>query len=133
MARDSDILHPGHLSVLRYARACCDRLIVGLNSDASVRRLKGEERPINNQATRALMLASLESVDRVVLFEEDTPKALIETINPHKLIKGADYVADDLPGASFIKAQGGEVILAPLEAGLSTTNIVTKIKQLNSA
>ncbi|WP_019961756.1 D-glycero-beta-D-manno-heptose 1-phosphate adenylyltransferase [Woodsholea maritima] len=125
-----DILHPGHLSVLRFAKASCDRLIVGLNSDASVKRLKGEERPINNQATRAQMLASLETVDRVVIFDEETPEDLIRTLNPHCLIKGADYVADDLPGAAFLKAQGGEVLLAPLEAGLSTTNIVAKIKGL---
>ncbi|MEO1038097.1 MAG: D-glycero-beta-D-manno-heptose 1-phosphate adenylyltransferase [Pseudomonadota bacterium] len=123
-----DILHPGHLSVLRFAKAACDRLIVGLNSDASVRRLKGAERPINNAEDRALMLASLESVDRVVVFEEDTPEALIQAIRPDVLIKGADYQADDLPGAAFIKSYGGEVRLAPLEAGRSTTALVERLK-----
>lgn len=122
-----DILHPGHLAVLRHAKSTCDRLIVGLNSDGSVKRLKGEDRPINDQASRALMLASLEMVDRVVVFEEDTPQALIEALTPHVLIKGADYTADELPGARHIKAHGGEVVLAPLVEGLSTTNLVNKL------
>lgn len=123
-----DILHPGHLAVLRHAASVCDRLVVGLNADESVRRLKGPERPINDAATRALMLASLEMVDRVVVFEEDTPEALIQALNPHVLIKGADYAADALPGAAFIKANGGEVVLAPLVAGVSTTNFVERLK-----
>lgn len=124
-----DILHPGHLSVLRHAASVCDRLIVGLNSDASVKRLKGAERPINSVETRALMLASLEMVDRVVVFEEDTPQALIEALVPGVMIKGADYIADDLPGAAFVTAQGGEVVLAPLLEGLSTTGFVEKLKE----
>jgi D-beta-D-heptose 7-phosphate kinase / D-beta-D-heptose 1-phosphate adenosyltransferase len=123
-----DILHPGHLSVLRHARSVCDRLIVGLNDDASVTRLKGEGRPINPDRHRALMLAALESVDRVVLFAEDTPEELIRALAPDVLVKGADYAADDLPGAAFVKARGGEVILAPLEPGLSTTSIVERLK-----
>ena len=123
-----DILHPGHLAVLRHAASVCDRLIVGLNSDASVKRLKGPERPINTVATRALMLASLEMVDRVVVFEEDTPQSLIEALVPGVMIKGADYIADDLPGAAFVKAHGGEVVLAPLLDGLSTTGFVEKLK-----
>jgi D-beta-D-heptose 7-phosphate kinase/D-beta-D-heptose 1-phosphate adenosyltransferase len=96
-----DILHPGHLAVLRHAASVCDRLVVGLNSDASVKRLKGDARPVNDVVTRAVMLASLEMVDRVVVFEEDTPQALIEALVPDVLIKGADYVADDLPGAAL--------------------------------
>lgn len=124
-----DILHPGHLAALRHARSVCDRLVVGLNSDASVRRLKGPSRPINDVRTRAVMLASLDMVDRVVVFEEDTPEELIRAINPHVLVKGADYVAEDLPGAGFVKAQGGEVVLAPLIEGLSTTNIVDKLSK----
>lgn len=123
-----DILHPGHLSVLRHARAACDRLVVGLNDDASVARLKGRERPINPAGHRALMLASLESVDRVVLFAEDTPQALIEAVRPDVLVKGADYAADDLPGAAFIKSYGGEIVLAPLEPGLSTTRLVERLQ-----
>ncbi len=129
-----DILHPGHLAVLRHARSVCDRLIVGLNDDESVRRLKGPERPINSVGLRAQMLASLETVDRVVVFEEDTPQALIEAVSPHVLVKGADYAdPDSLPGAAHVKAQGGTVVLAPLEEGLSTTGIVERIRQAEQA
>lgn len=124
-----DLLHPGHLSVLRHAASVCDRLIVGLNADASVKRLKGENRPINDQVTRATMLASLEMVDRVVIFDEDTPAELISEIRPHVMIKGADYVANELPGADFIRQTGGEIVLAPLMDGLSTTNIVNRLRQ----
>ena len=123
-----DLLHPGHLSVLRHAASVCDRLIVGLNADASVKRLKGENRPINDEMTRATMLASLEMVDRVVIFQEDTPAALIEEVAPHVMIKGADYVAEELPGADFMRRSGGEIVLAPLMDGLSTTNIVNKLR-----
>ena len=123
-----DLLHPGHLAVLRFAASQCDRLFVGLNSDASVKRLKGPERPVTDEASRALMLASLEMVDRVVLFEEDTPEALIRALRPHVMIKGADYVADDLPGAAFMREIGGEVVLAPLMPGRSTTSIIQKLK-----
>ncbi|PWE18027.1 D-glycero-beta-D-manno-heptose 1-phosphate adenylyltransferase [Marinicauda salina] len=123
-----DILHPGHLSMLRHARSVCDRLVVGLNSDASVTRLKGEGRPVNDAASRALLLASLEMVDRVVVFEEDTPAELIRAVRPHVLVKGADYVADELPGAAFVRETGGEVVLAPLEEGRSTTGIVEKLR-----
>ena len=126
-----DILHPGHLAVLRHARSVCDRLIVGLNSDASVRRLKGPSRPVNDAHTRAVMLAWLEMVDRVVIFEEDTPEDLIRAIEPHVLVKGADYIADDLPGAAFVKSRGGEVVLAPLVEGLSTSNIVKKLSGMD--
>jgi D-beta-D-heptose 7-phosphate kinase/D-beta-D-heptose 1-phosphate adenosyltransferase len=122
-----DLLHPGHLAVLRHAASVCDRLVVGLNTDASVKRLKGETRPINDEATRALMLASLHMVDRVVLFGEETPQDLIEALCPDVMIKGSDYKADDLPGAAFVKARGGEVVLAPLVDGLSTTNLIEKM------
>ena len=125
-----DILHPGHLAVLRHAASVCDRLVVGLNSDASVKRLKGADRPVNDAPTRAVMLASLEMVDRVVVFEEDTPQALIEALVPKALIKGADYAVDDLPGAAFVKANGGQVILAPLVPGVSTTGFVDRLKGL---
>lgn len=127
-----DILHPGHLSALRHARSVCDRLVVGLNSDASVSRLKGPERPVNAAAHRAAMLAALECVDRVVVFEEDTPEELIQAVAPDVLVKGADYKADDLPGAAFVKARGGEVIIAPLQPGFSTTSIVEKMKHTGS-
>lgn len=125
-----DILHPGHLAVLRHAASVCDRLVVGLNADDSVKRLKGPDRPVNDAHTRAVMLASLEMVDRVVVFEENTPAELIEALSPAVLIKGADYVADDLPGAAFVKAQGGEVVLAPLVPGVSTTGFVDRLKGL---
>jgi len=124
-----DLLHPGHLSVLRHAASVCDRLIVGLNADASVKRLKGESRPINDEMTRATMLASLEMVDRVVIFGEDTPAELIEILAPHVMIKGADYVADELPGADFMRRTGGEIVLAPLMDGQSTTNIVNRMRK----
>jgi len=124
----TDLLHPGHLSVLRHAASVCDRLVVGLNSDASVARLKGPDRPVNDAAARALMLASLEMVDRVVVFEDDTPEALIRALDPHVMVKGADYIADDLPGAAYVKSRGGEVVLAPLAAGLSTTTIVNRLR-----
>ena len=127
-----DILHPGHLSALRHARSVCDRLVVGLNSDASVSRLKGPQRPVNAAPHRAAMLAALECVDRVVVFDEDTPEELIRAIAPDVLVKGADYKADDLPGAAFVKARGGEVIIAPLQPGFSTTSIVEKMKQTGS-
>ncbi|MFP4519521.1 MAG: D-glycero-beta-D-manno-heptose 1-phosphate adenylyltransferase [Oceanicaulis sp.] len=123
-----DILHPGHLAVLRFAASACDRLIVGLNADDSVRRLKGENRPVNDEETRAVMLASLEMVDRVVIFEEDTPEALIRALRPHVMIKGADYTVDALPGAAFMRETGGEVLLAPLLEGRSTSMIVEKMK-----
>ncbi len=123
-----DILHPGHLAVLRFAASACDRLIVGLNADDSVRRLKGPQRPVNDEQTRAVMLASLEMVDRVVIFDEDTPEALIRALKPHVMIKGADYKADDLPGAAFMRQTGGEVLLAPLLEGRSTSRIVDRMK-----
>jgi D-beta-D-heptose 7-phosphate kinase/D-beta-D-heptose 1-phosphate adenosyltransferase len=122
-----DLLHPGHVSLLRQARAACDHLIVGLNSDQSVRRLKGPTRPINTQAARATVLASLADVDVVTIFEEDTPLSLIETVRPDVLIKGADYAAADVVGGSFVSAYGGRVLLASLEAGFSTTGIVGKM------
>lgn len=123
-----DILHPGHLSVLRFAASACDRLIVGLNADDSVRRLKGADRPVNDEETRAVMLASLEMVDRVVIFAEDTPEALIRALRPQVMVKGADYTVDALPGAAFMRETGGEVLLAPLLEGRSTSKIVDKLK-----
>lgn len=116
-----DLLHPGHLSLLRQAKAAGDRLIVGLNSDASVRRLKGETRPIQNQDSRALVLAALEFVDLVVIFSDDTPLELIEALIPDVLVKGADYAANQIVGRDFVERHGGRVVLARLEPGHSTT------------
>lgn len=122
-----DILHPGHLSLLRQARAHCDRLIVALNSDESVRRLKGSQRPIQSQNARAAVVAAHECVDHVVIFDTDTPLDVIVALRPDVLIKGADYSEDEVIGAAEVKATGGRVVLAKLEAGYSTTGTVNKI------
>ncbi len=122
-----DLIHPGHISLLAQARANCDRLIVGLNSDASVRRLKGEGRPVQSEAARALVLASLATVDMVVGFAEDTPLALIEALRPDVLIKGADYRIDEVVGADFVRGHGGRVVLAALEPGFSTSATLAKL------
>jgi D-beta-D-heptose 7-phosphate kinase/D-beta-D-heptose 1-phosphate adenosyltransferase len=121
-----DLLHPGHVSLLKHAKASCDRLVVGLNSDGSVRRLKGPSRPVQGAEARASLLASLTDIDLVILFEEDTPLKLIEAIRPSVLIKGADYRADDIVGADFIQSYGGRVELAPLLAGHSTSATIKR-------
>jgi D-beta-D-heptose 7-phosphate kinase/D-beta-D-heptose 1-phosphate adenosyltransferase len=123
-----DILHKGHVAYLAQARAWCDRLIVGLNDDASVARLKGEGRPVNDLESRALVLAGLGSVDLVAPFEEDTPLKLIELVRPDVLIKGADYTEDEVVGGQEVKAWGGEVRLAPIVEGYSTTAAIAKLK-----
>ncbi len=125
-----DILHAGHLRTLLTAKREGDFLVVGLNSDASVRRLKGEQRPINSQEERAQMLAALECVDLVVIFDEDTPLKVIETLQPDVHVKGGDYKEDDLPEAETIKSYGGKLVLAKLLPGHSTTNIIVKSKDL---
>jgi D-beta-D-heptose 7-phosphate kinase/D-beta-D-heptose 1-phosphate adenosyltransferase len=122
-----DLLHPGHVSLLSQARAACDRLIVGLNTDASVKRLKGEGRPVNAEAARALVLAALETVDAVVLFDEDTPLSLIEALKPDVLVKGADYKIEDIVGADVVRENGGRVVLAQLLPGQSTTATIARI------
>lgn len=123
-----DILHAGHLSVLEYAAAQCDRLVVGLNSDASVKRLKGEARPVNPENDRKSLLMGLKPVDAVLLFEQDTPLELIERIQPDLLVKGGDYDADTVVGGDIVRARGGEVLIAPLLDGRSTTNIIQRSK-----
>ncbi|MEP7231696.1 MAG: D-glycero-beta-D-manno-heptose 1-phosphate adenylyltransferase [Ginsengibacter sp.] len=125
-----DILHEGHVKVLTQAASFADILIVGLNSDASVKRLKGEERPVNNQDSRALLLASLLMVDAVVIFEEDTPLNLINTIIPDVLVKGGDYNIDTIVGAKEVMQYNGKVEVIPLEKGFSTTGIIEKLKNL---
>jgi D-beta-D-heptose 7-phosphate kinase/D-beta-D-heptose 1-phosphate adenosyltransferase len=124
-----DLLHPGHLSLLRQAKAACDRLVVGLNSDESVRRLKGPERPVQHEAARAQVLASLELVDLVVIFEEDTPLALIETLRPDLLVKGADYALDQVVGGDIVQGYGGRVLLASLTPGFSTTRTIERLRR----
>jgi D-beta-D-heptose 7-phosphate kinase/D-beta-D-heptose 1-phosphate adenosyltransferase len=114
--------------LLEQARASCDRLIVGVNSDASARRLKGAGRPVQPEAARAAVLASLASVDLVCLFEDDTPETLIATLRPDLLVKGADYALNQVVGADIVKGRGGRVILADLLPGHSTTATVARMR-----
>jgi len=125
-----DILHPGHLASLSDAAREADFLVVGLNSDASAKRLKGEGRPVMNEQSRALMLASLIMVDAVVIFEEDTPLELIELVQPDVLVKGGDYTLDQIVGAKEVLAWGGRVVINPIVAGFSTTGLIGKIQNL---
>jgi D-beta-D-heptose 7-phosphate kinase/D-beta-D-heptose 1-phosphate adenosyltransferase len=123
-----DVLHRGHVALLARARAEGDALIVGLNSDASARRLaKGPGRPVNAERDRAFVLAGLESVDAVVLFDEDTPRELIAALEPTVLAKGADYRLDQIVGADLVSARGGRVVRIPLEAGFSTTEFLKRV------
>jgi D-beta-D-heptose 7-phosphate kinase / D-beta-D-heptose 1-phosphate adenosyltransferase len=121
-----DLIHPGHVSLLTQARAKCDRLVVGLNGDASVKRLKGEGRPVQNQEARAAVLASLAPVDLVVLFDSDTPVELIRAIRPDLLVKGADYSRDQVVGADIVESYGGKVMLAEILKGYSTTATIAR-------
>jgi len=123
-----DILHPGHVKVLTAARGACDRLIVGLNSDASVRRLKGEGRPVQDERARAEVLAALEAVDLVAIFEQDTPIELITKIKPSVLVKGGDYTREQVVGYEIVEACGGEVLLVDILAGHSTTSLVDRAR-----
>ncbi len=122
-----DLLHPGHVSLLAQARASCDRLVVGLNSDASVARLKGPGRPVQGETARGQVLASLATVDLVVVFEDDTPVALIEALRPDVLVKGADYSRDQVVGGDLVESWGGRVVLAKLAPGHSTTDTIARI------
>jgi D-beta-D-heptose 7-phosphate kinase / D-beta-D-heptose 1-phosphate adenosyltransferase len=122
-----DLLHPGHVALLGQAKAACDRLVVGLNSDASTARLKGPRRPIQNESERAAVLASLAAVDLIVVFEEDTPIELIREIQPQLLVKGDDYRLDEVVGADFVKSAGGEVLLAKVVPGYSTTATIARL------
>ncbi|MBL7749438.1 MAG: D-glycero-beta-D-manno-heptose 1-phosphate adenylyltransferase [Chitinophagaceae bacterium] len=122
-----DILHQGHIFSLSQAAAEADYLIVGLNADASVKRLKGESRPVNSQDARALLLASLVMVDAVVIFEEDTPLKLITSIMPDVIVKGGDYTEEQIAGSKEVIANGGRVVINPILEGFSTTNIIQQI------
>ena len=123
-----DLLHSGHIDVLASARAAGDALIVGLNSDSSVRRLKGPERPVRTEAERAYVLAALRDVDAVVTFPDDTPLALIRHLRPDVLVKGGDYVPDTVVGRDDVESWGGRVVIVPLRAGQSTTAIIEKLR-----
>ncbi len=122
-----DLLHPGHLSVLRQARAGCDYLIVAINSDASVKRLKGPQRPVQNQAARADILSALDMVDMVIVFDDDTPIALLKEIKPDVLIKGGQYELEEVVGHDIVTAYGGKIIRAVMDEGFSTSNMITRI------
>jgi D-glycero-beta-D-manno-heptose 1-phosphate adenylyltransferase len=123
-----DILHEGHIASLCEAASHGHVLIIGLNSDASVKRLKGEQRPVNSEKSRALLLAAMLMTDAVVAFEEDTPLNLITTILPDVLVKGGDYTMEQIVGAKEVIANGGQVIIAPILEGFSTTSIIERMK-----
>jgi len=122
-----DLLHPGHISLLKQARQACDKLVVGLNSDASVKRLKGDDRPTQSESSRAAVLAALAAVDLVVIFDEDTPINLINALRPEVLVKGADYTVADVVGAKEVQSWGGEVLLAEILDGHSTTETIRRL------
>jgi D-beta-D-heptose 7-phosphate kinase/D-beta-D-heptose 1-phosphate adenosyltransferase len=124
-----DLLHPGHIDVLLGARAEGAALVVGLNSDASVQRLKGPSRPVRSEAERAYVLAALEMVDAVVVFSEDTPLALVDLLQPDVIVKGGDYSPETIVGAEIVTARGGRVVVIPLVAGQSTTSIIAKMQR----
>jgi D-beta-D-heptose 7-phosphate kinase/D-beta-D-heptose 1-phosphate adenosyltransferase len=126
-----DLLHVGHVRLLRESAALGDYLVVGLNSDASVRRLKGETRPINPQDARAELLAALECVDAVAVFDEDTPYELIGSLGPDVLVKGGDYAPDEVVGRDLVEGRGGQLVLIPLVAGHSTTGMVRRMADRN--
>jgi D-beta-D-heptose 7-phosphate kinase/D-beta-D-heptose 1-phosphate adenosyltransferase len=128
-----DVLHPGHVSLLNEAKRSADRVIVGLNSDESVRRLKGAGRPVQDAGTRAMVLNALKAVDGVVIFEEDTPLALIKALEPDVLVKGADYAVDTVVGADVVLGRGGRVVLAELVPAYSTTETVRRILAIKQA
>ena len=123
-----DLLHPGHVDVLLGARRQGDVLVVGINSDASVKRLKGPERPVRNQAERAYVLSALEAVDAVAVFDEDTPLELVTVLEPDVIVKGGDYTPDTIVGAREVRARGGEVVVIPLTPNQSTTSIIQKLR-----
>ena len=122
-----DLLHPGHLAVLRQAKSACDKLVVGLNSDDSTKRIKGNARPIQSESARAAVLASIENVDLVIIFDENTPAKLIKKIQPDVFIKGSDYNIEQIPEAKLVQAYGGKIILAELAQGHSTTATIARI------
>jgi rfaE bifunctional protein nucleotidyltransferase chain/domain len=122
-----DLLHPGHIHTLTHAKALGDVLVVAINSDASVKRLKGERRPILNQEERAVILSALSVVDYVTIFTEDTPLEVIRLLLPDVLVKGGDWGANAVVGREVVEANGGKVVLIPYQAGFSTTDIIERI------
>jgi D-beta-D-heptose 7-phosphate kinase/D-beta-D-heptose 1-phosphate adenosyltransferase len=128
-----DLLHPGHVSLLNQAKKSADRLVVGMNSDLSVRRLKGPERPVQGEVSRATVLASLKAVDAVVIFAEDTPLELIDKLAPDVLVKGADYTVATVVGAELVQQRGGKVLLAQLLPAHSTSNTIARLSAARKA
>ncbi len=126
-----DILHLGHIDYLEKAKIKGDKLVIGVNTDDSIRRIKGDSRPVSDQFSRISTLAALESVDMVILFDEDTPLTLIEAIEPDILVKGNDYLAENIVGADFVEKNGGKVLTIPLVDGYSTSKIIDKIRLKN--
>ena len=124
-----DILHPGHIFSLSQAAKEADILIVAVNADASVKRLKGDSRPINDQTARSLLLASLAILDAVIIFEEDTPLSLIATLLPDVLVKGGDYTVEQIAGSKEVIANGGRVVINPILEGFSTTSLIEQMKK----
>lgn len=124
-----DILHRGHVTYLSKAKALGDYLVVGLNADASVRRLKGQDRPVNSQADRKAVLLALKAVDEVIIFREDTPEHLIRNLKPDVLVKGADYKLSEIVGADLVRSYGGVVKRIPLVAGRSTTTTIKRLQR----
>lgn len=124
-----DLLHPGHVDLLTAARAAGDALVVGVNTDDSVRRLKGPTRPVKNQADRAYVLAALECVDQVVTFSEDTPLELVKRLRPDVIVKGGDYAEETIVGAKEVKSWGGRVVVVPVTPGQSTTRIIERMSE----
>jgi len=124
-----DILHRGHLYSLNAAAGEADYLVVAVNSDRSVRKLKGESRPVNDEQSRALVIAALQMVDAVVIFDEENPRELIKTLQPHVLVKGGDYTIDQIAGAREVISYGGKVVLNPIIEGFSTSGIITRLQR----
>src|SRR6187551_3642914 len=124
-----DLLHPGHVRYLQQARALGDALIVGVNSDRSVRAIKGPERPITNESERAELIEALACVDAAVIFDEDTPHSIIAAVQPDVLVKGADWAANAIVGRDVVEARGGRVVRMPVEPGYSTTGILDRIRK----
>ncbi len=128
-----DLLHRGHIEYLEEARALGDRLVVGINSDASVRRLKGPERPLVPEQERAELVGALKCVDLTVIFDDDTPERLIQAVHPQVLVKGGDWPVDRIVGRAFVESQGGRVLSLPLRAGVSTSALIERIVAGKSA
>lgn len=124
-----DLLHPGHLRTLNFAKSCGDVLVVGLNTDASVTKLKGPSRPLLLLEARLELLAALEVVDHVIPFKEDTPLRLVQELEPDVIVKGGDYQPEDVVGLDFVRSRGGEVRIAPLEKGFSTSDLIKQIRK----